>query len=35
LFRWKQDLVAPGFVAVQITDEGTPSGAPGNEGDAS
>jgi hypothetical protein len=27
--------VAPGFVAVQITDEGTPSGAPGNEGDAS
>ena len=35
LFRWKQDLVAPGFVVVQITDEGTPSGAPGNEGDAS
>lgn len=35
VFRWKQDLVAPGFVAVQITDEGTPSEAPGNGGDAS
>jgi transposase len=35
LFRWKQDLVTAGFVAVQITDEGTPSGTPGNEGGAS
>ena len=35
VFRWKQDLVAPGFVAVRITDEGTSSDAPGNGGDAS
>lgn len=35
VFRWKQDLVAPGFVAVQLTDEGTSSDAPGNRGDAS
>lgn len=35
VFRWKQDLVVPGFVAVQITDEGTSSDALGNGGDAS
>lgn len=35
LFRWKQDLRAPGFVAVQITDEGMPLAAPSNGGDAS
>lgn len=34
LFRWKQDLVAPGFVAVQITNEGISSDAPGNGGHA-
>jgi hypothetical protein len=32
VFRWKQDLVTPGFVAVQITDEGPSPAAPGNGG---
>ena len=35
LFRWKQDLMAPGFVAVQITDASTSLDVPGNGGDAS
>jgi hypothetical protein len=35
VFRWKQDLAAPGFVAVQITDEGTRSEALANGSDAS
>lgn len=33
LFRWKQELVPPVFVAVQITDAASPSGkAPTDEG---
>jgi hypothetical protein len=35
VFRWKQDLVEPGFVAVQIIDEGTSSGTSGNGGHVS
>jgi transposase len=34
VFRWKQDLAGPGFVAVQITDEAAPSDAPGNRSNA-
>lgn len=35
VFRWKQDLAVPCFVAVRITDEGTSSEALSNGSDAS